>query len=122
MGKQLLYPYHSCLTLRYAVSLHVLQLSTQRSCFVHKVVFFVVQGYFFSVWNICAVFQVSRVQKHMDSMLWLQYLTLLCWLQIVALVFYLPLLAAFFNEPNKWSVQAYSQGPAVQTCQLSLLL
>ncbi|KAL3143545.1 Potassium/sodium hyperpolarization-activated cyclic nucleotide-gated channel 3 [Trebouxia sp. C0009 RCD-2024] len=45
------------------------------------------QGYFCSVWNICAVFQ------------------------IVALVFYLPLLAAFFNEPSKCNYFQIAVGP-----------
>lgn len=38
-------------------------LSTPRSCLVHRAVSCVMQGYFCSVWNICAVFQVRSVQK-----------------------------------------------------------
>ena len=63
MGIQLLNPCHTCSILRCAVCLHVLLVEHTVACLVLRAVPHVMQGYFFSIWNICAVFQVRSVQK-----------------------------------------------------------
>ena len=68
----------------------------------------IVQGYFFSIWNIVAVFQVSdNPNRQTCSKSILLDLPMVCWLQIVCLAFYLPLLTAFFNEPTQWLDRGY---------------
>lgn len=72
------------------------------------------QGYFFSIWNIFAVFQVSSMcttPAALEHCMWfVPCLLTTCSLQIVSLVLYLPLLAAFFDEPSQWSVYFWLLG------------
>jgi len=60
------------------------------------------QGYFFSIWNLVAVFLVSMA-THLTMIVAASSNIRGLLLQIVSLVFYLPVLSAFFDEPPHWS-------------------